>query len=240
MVLYAISLMQKSYIVTLVTPSLIYSIYHKKYLYILKHILVTILYIYALLYITNPMLRNIEKPKMPNIELQEQKIVDNNKRNKTFICSIYKRAVLTPGKIVAQWFINIPENKPFLNGCGYRLIAPILGCEHVNYGQELYEDIFPNYAARGIKGNVNVAYFMYDYANFGRIGLIIAGIIMAFLLCILDLLFSFNILYKFAINGFYILMISSSALTTLLFSGGWGLFILLFIIFKNDLIKNSN
>ena len=141
------------------------------------------------------------------------------------------------GKIVAKWFLNIPKNEPFLYGCGYRMLAPILGCNYKNYGQELYDDIFPKYAAIGIQGNVNTTSFMYDYANFGLAGLVLAGFIMGFLISSIDFIFSFSLMFKFAINGFYILMLSSSALTTLIFSGGWGLMILLFFIYKSDLLK---
>ena len=28
--------------------------------------------------------------------------------------------------------------------------------------------MYPDHAKKGLKGNVNVAHFMYDYANFGR------------------------------------------------------------------------
>ena len=91
------------------------------------------------------------------------------------------------------------------------MLAPILGCNYKNYGQELYDDIFPKYAAIGIYENVNTTSFMYDYANFGLAGLVLAGFIMGFLISSIDFIFSFSLMFKFAINGFYILMLSSSA-----------------------------
>lgn len=230
-IIYAFSLMQKSFIITILLPCICYTIYYKKYKLLAKHLIVLTVYIFSLLVITNPQVSLSQDQMTQNVEMQTENPII------IFINLIKKRIVLTPGKIVAKWFLNIPKNEPFLYGCGYRMLAPILGCNYKNYGQELYDDIFPKYAAIGIQGNVNTTSFMYDYANFGLAGLVLAGFIMGFLISSIDFIFSFSLMFKFAINGFYILMLSSSALTTLIFSGGWGLMILLFFIYKSDLLK---
>jgi hypothetical protein len=200
-------------------------------------------YLYILLYVTNPQLREIEIPeeiKNQPALIEEEKDEFEARRNKMFGYAIYKRVMLVPGKMVSDWFKHIPEHKPFLHGCGYHFLAPFLGCEFRNYAQELYPLIYPKYAARGIQGNVNVAHFMYDYANFGKTGIFIGGIFMALIIAIFDTVFSFSIVYKFSVNTFYVLMLSSSALTTLLFSGGWGIMLFLFFIFKDELLDNES
>ena len=242
-ILYAFSLMQKSFILTILLPSIFYAIYLKRIKFLVKHLIVICLFIFGLLNITNPQVS--EMKKNDNVSIKKFEKTNSNFSETTnpiiiFLKLIKKRVILTPGKIVAKWFVNIPNNEPFLNGCGYRILAPILGCDYRNYGQELYDDIFPKYAAIGIKGNVNTTSFMYDYANFGILGLIISGLLMGALISIIDFIFSFNIMVKFAVNSFYILMLSSSALTTLMFSGGWGLMILLFFIYKKDLLITNN
>ena len=242
-IFYAFSLMQKSFIITILLPSICYAIYLKKIKFLIKHLTVLFIFIFGLLNITNPQVS--ETKKNNNVQIKKFEKTNSNHSNTNnpviiFLNLIKKRVILTPGKIVAKWFINIPNNEPFLNGCGYRILAPILGCDYKNYGQELYDDIFPKYAAIGIKGNVNTTSFMYDYANFGVLGLIISGLLMGALISLIDFIFSFSLMVKFAINGFYILMLSSSALTTLMFSGGWGLMILLFFIYKRDLLTTTN
>jgi hypothetical protein len=231
---YCLSLMQKSFILTIFLPSIVYSLFYIKKLWKIFgiNIFTVLIYIYVLLYVTNPALRGVEIPK----EVKEKPSIEFDERNKIFAYAIYKRVLLIPGKMVADWFKHVPADKPFLKGCGYRFLAPVLNCEFHNYAQELYPIFYPEYAKRGIQGNVNVAHFVYDYANFGWKGLLLSGFVMGILLSLIEILFLESIVYKFSINIFYILMLSSSALTTLLFSGGWGLMILLYLLFKKDLL----
>ena len=134
-----------------------------------------------------------------------------------------------------DWFENIPSKKPFLKGTGYRFYAKLVGKEYHNYAQELYPIIYPKHVEKGFHGNINVASFMYDYSNFGKSGLILAGFILALIFIFIESLFKNHLLLKVCLNAFPIFMLSSSALTILLFSGGWGLYILLFFLFKKHL-----
>ena len=91
--------------------------------------------------------------------------------------------------------------------------------------------MYPNYAARGIKGNVNVASFMYDYANFGWKGFIISGISIGLLFILIEWLFIDRFILKLSINTIPVFLLSSQAITTALFSGGWGLMLILYFLF---------
>ena len=270
-IFYAFSLMQKSFIITILFPCFTYAILKRHYLMSITFTLTLFSYMFCLLNITNPQLKpkdrviakteiikeNSENDKKdPQIKkelslkeienkFKEQEtnksITGKNKKTTnnlpTFVNSLIKRVLITPGKIVSKWFENIPSNQPFLGGCGYRFIAPIIGCKYQNYSQELYKNIFPKYAAKGIKGNVNTTSFMYEYSNFGVAGLIFSALVMGLIIAFIDYLFAFSLLCKFSINGFYVLMLSSSALTTLMFSGGWALMIILFYIYKSEFLK---
>ena len=79
--------------------------------------------------------------------------------------------------MVSQWFQKIPKNKPFLHENGYGFICKIKGIKHVEYSKVLYPIIRPKYAARGLKGSVNTASFMYEYSNFGNTGLVLISFI---------------------------------------------------------------
>lgn len=243
---YSFALMQKSFIITTLFPVIVYSLLNKKWFFTIKYLITVLGVIYGLLYITNPQFRKIEIPKevvQEQKELQEKlkndreynEAVTMSKRNSSFAFAIYKRVMLTPGKIVSKWFVHVPKDEPFLYGCGYRFLTPFLGCEYESYSKKLYPHIFVKYAKRGIRGNANAASFMYEYSNFGNIGLVMSGLVLALLLVAVEMVFKGYFGLKLAINIFYILMLSSSALTTILFSGGWGMMILLFLFFKDKL-----
>ncbi len=232
---YATSLMQKSFIITVLAPVTFYAFLQLNWLYFGKYVIIIITSIYILLYVSNPDLRNIEVPKNAQIEQNKINKLSTAETNNTFIHAIYKRVTLIPGKMISDWYKHIPKEKPFLNGCGYRFIAPMLDCEFHNYAQELYPVIYPDYAAIGIQGNVNVASFMYDYANFRNKGLVMSGMLLAILFIALELIFKNQFKLKFSLITFYILMLSSSALSTLLLSGGLGLMVLLYFLFREYL-----
>lgn len=247
--LYAITLMQKSFILTILFPLIVYTLLNKKWLYTAKYIAIVVSGIYILLYVTNPQLREIEIPE--EVIEEQRKLAEDirkdreekglpmasvsaSERNAKFVTAIYTRVFLVPGHMVSEWFTHIPKSEPFLKGKGYRFLAPFLGEEYINYSQKLYPHLYPSYAKRGIQGNANAASFMYEYANFGIFGLVLSAVLLAFIFITIDSLFKDNFVFKISLNSLYILMLSSSALSTLLFSGGWGIIILLFLIIKPE------
>jgi hypothetical protein len=81
---------------------------------------------------------------------------------------------------------------------------------------------------------------MYDYANFGYYGFIIAAFLLALLLNFISVFFNNQANWILPINGLFILWLSSAAFYSTLFSGGWMLSILLFIFYKNYIIADKN
>ena len=84
--------------------------------------------------------------------------------------------------------------------------------------------MYPKHEKKVLKGNVNVASFMYEYANFGIYGLILSGAFLGLLFVSIEKIFVNNLTLKLAINLIPVLILSSQAITTLLFSGGWDIF----------------
>ena len=78
---------------------------------------------------------------------------------------------------------------------------------------------------------MNVASFMYDYVNFGLLGLVLSGILLGIIFTYLEKLFKNDFNMKLVVNLIPILILSSQALTTLLFSGGWALSVILYFYF---------
>lgn len=244
---YAFSLMQKSFIVSIMVPVLIYGIIKKKHWFTLVHISCIVVIIYSLVNISNP---DIAESHTDNIVLQEEQLptasilsdsdhVQVEETNgiadkiATFSRGLFNRVFITPGKTASMWFDLVPEKAPFLNGDGYRFIAKIKGSEYHNYFAELYPLMYPEYAKRGLKGSVNTASFVADYANFGIVGLILSGIILGLFLIFLESLFGNDFALKMGLNFYSIMIISSTLLTTTLLSGGWFLLLVMYLVLFN-------
>ena len=230
---YVFCLMQKSFIIVLLAPAFIYSLLKLKWLYLIKYCTVITTVMFSLVLIQNP---EISKSEAISEELvttnSEAKNQKSNGKLKTIIIGLEKRILIVPGKTITGWFKHIPKDLPYQNGSGYRFAKFITQKEYSNYAKELYPLMYPTYAARGLQGNVNVASFMYDYANFGWKGFIISGISIGLLFVFIEWLFMDRFLLKLSINTIPVLLLSSQAITTALFSGGWGLMLLLYFLFR--------
>ena len=237
---YVFCLMQKSFIIVLLAPSLIYSLLNLKWFYLIKYIAVITVIMASLVLIHNP---EINKPKSPSKQLVQPKTEQTNiKQNSTFktiLIGLENRILIVPGKTVTGWFKHIPKDLPYQYGTGYRFAQFITKKEYSNYAKELYPIMYPSYAARGLKGNVNVASFMYDYANFGWKGFIISGISMGLLFIFIEWLFIDRLILKLSINTIPVFLLSSQAITTALFSGGWGLMLMLYFLFRKRDVFNQ-
>jgi hypothetical protein len=234
-IFYSTALMQKSHVLSVLFPVIIFAILNKKWLLVTKYAALTLFVIFSLVYITNPQLRGGEYDLKYT---EESKKIAENKSNDPAVVkavkSIFKRVIVVPGKMVSEWFRIIPNEKPFLNGNGYKIGSKINGETFHDYSKELHPLVFPEYGKQGIQGTVNVAHFMREYSNFGSIGLVLSGVFTALFFIFLNHVFrDISLVNKLAFNSFPIFLMSSGSLTTILLTGGWFFTILLFFIFKN-------
>lgn len=244
---YTISLLQKSYIVTIILPLFIFFLLKKKWLFSIFSIVFIICSVLFLTRVANPHLNNrntqIEQkeivnksPIIPNPKKDDSTPVGENKTI-TMIKSLSDRVFIIPGEIASIWFSYIPNKLPYLNGCGYRFLTPLLKCDHIKYPEVIYDLEYPEYAKLGVKGTLVTSTFMHDYSNFGKLGLFISGIILSLLLFILKLLFKNNFEFQLIFNLTPVLLLSSSALSTLLLSHGWMLTVILFVIYSKQILN---
>jgi len=230
--IYSISLMQKSHVLSIFIPVLIYCTFEKKWLYVFKHISTIGAVILLLVVITNPQLRGGVNDLNP--ELNKKQIEDP--KSTTIGSSLIRRIMITPGEIVGNWFEIIPNQKPYLNGNGYGFYSRFSGEKFQDYTKELYPIIYRENHEKGLSGTVNVAHFMRPYSNFGKTGLILCGVFTALFIILLNILFQeAKISVKIAINFFPLMLLSSGSLLTILFSGGWFLFIFLYFLFQKEI-----
>ncbi|MDQ3190551.1 MAG: oligosaccharide repeat unit polymerase [Bacteroidota bacterium] len=258
-IFYCISLMQKSLVVSILIPLIIFNIFQFQFKMSLLFSFISVLSVFFLVFVTNPSLRASKE------EIQQETTIENHKNHipeeiferstnslsgsdKSIIDSIisairgiYTRVIVVPGKVVSMWFKYVPDKFPYSQGCGYRFLAPFLGCEfeNYNYSRFIYDFENPMDVKEGMKGTANVASFMNDYSNFGVLGLILAGIILAIFFNMVEILFENNFKWLITLNLLFIVWLSSSAFFTTLFSGGWGLTLVLFFLFKRALSSST-
>ncbi len=223
---YGFAMMQKSFILSMLVPGLIYVIYQRQYYYIGA----MILSIATVLVATTLVSVNLENDTMP----ADKTVVDNRPKALRIVIGLSNRIFIVPGEIVSKWFDHVPKDKPYLNGDGYPIIAKIKGTKFVNYSKELYPLIRPDYVKRGLKGTVNVATFVREYANFGYPGLVLSGFILALIFYLIQSIFAKDGLLFACINLFPILLLSSLSVLTILLSGGWAMLIILYLSFKDQ------
>ena len=230
---YSFGMLQKSFIVVMLLPTFLYLIISKKYL--LSFLLVFIMgsTISTIIIGSSDKIETTHAKK----NLDDQDLILNSKDDRPFALRILigmsHRIFIVPGEMVGEWFNIIPSQKPFLWGDGYPVLPRLMGHEYVDYDAELYPIIRPEYAKKGYTGTVNTATFMREYSNFGYFGLILSSLFVSIYIVILNISFRNNLTLFISINLMYLLLLSSSNLWTLMFSGGWLLTVILFIIFKN-------
>jgi hypothetical protein len=232
--------MQKGYILLVLAPVILYSILNLQLKQLAVYLTIAIGIITLQVYASNPELRTQNKAQIVyGTESQQiaSEVVEPGRSTLYYVAlGLVKRVCYIPGKIVCEWFNYIPSKLPFQNGDGYLFLCRINNHNYIDYSMVLYDIVYPEYAKAGIHGTVNGAFFIYDYANFGKMGLLFSGFAIAFLLFIISIIHTINPIQSASLISYYIFMLSSSALSTLLYSGGLG-FILVFLILFNRLEK---
>jgi len=147
------------------------------------------------------------------------------------VTGLSQRVLFRPGAAALKWLQTFPRVYDYQWGCGYRFIAPFAGCQFVALPTLLYEHYYPRYVADGVKGSMNAAHFVMEYANFGPAGVAAAGALVGIvLLGITVLLSGLELKASIVLNLPFIIALGSTSLHTTLLSGGWLLTILLSLI----------
>lgn len=219
-VLYGLALLQKSLVLWVSIPILVYFLTQRQWIRALLMSGLTGLLFVLAIFANNPQLHG---------GVNDLKIQTPTERKSSQVSEgLFKRIFMVPGKTLSMWFSHVPKDKPFLYGRDFGLYTKLTGQKTADYNLELYPLFYPAYAKQGVKGSVNTAHFMRAYANFGWWSLPFSAALLAFFFQLL------NIVHRktqgalaFCLQIFPLLLLSSGSLLTLLFSGGWGLIILL-------------
>jgi len=110
-------------------------------------------------------------------------------------------------------------------------LAGLLGCEYVPIPSKLYTAFYHDNVSQGMRGSLNAASFMTEYANFGPVGFLLSSLLGAGLFAIIMLIYRDHPL-ALPLNLVLIVAAMETSLVTAVNSGaGWLLTTALFIIF---------
>ncbi len=155
----------------------------------------------------------------------------NDWRSTSVSYALYERVAVVPARVLDQWFSAYRNVSSHEDGCGYRLGAKILGCDYVHIPSKLYERYYPENVAQGMKGSLNAASFMTDYANFGSLGFLWAGISAGILFAVIALIYRSHPLSVPFNLSVIIAMMETNFFTAINSGSGWIVFTIIFILF---------
>ena len=232
--LYALSLMQKSYPLIVLAPPALYCLLTRRFTRMALIVAMAASGVLILFFAANPHLRPLPRTAIQNSPSVQQAPtlapappVPSSPENLRQVAgvttsSLLHRVLLLPGDVVAQWFATFPDKIDYEEGCGYRFVARLLGCEFKNNPEQLYAMYYPESFHAGVQGTYNAAHFAEEYANFGPMGLALSGILAAVALAMAAIATCrAGLPAAIALNLSAIMALTSGALHTTLLSGGW-------------------
>lgn len=231
--IYALSLLAKSFVITLFIPLWIAFIVNGKWKQFIALSLFFFLSTFALSTAANPQkLRSSTELEGVAAAVPEDEGVKEHGLLGDAILGIGKRIILMPGWTVAAWFEHIPTDQPFVHGGAIRPLAALLNIPFVDLTERMYDLEYPEMAAQNVPGTLGTASFMYGYANFGKWGLAASGVITALMLAFAQACFGGRWRWAMVLSVFPLLALSGSALPTVLITHGWALTLLLFLVLR--------
>lgn len=249
---YGLALMNKMFVVILYAPLMLYLLFSRRFFLAARMALIPVAALALLVFVQNPQVRPefwtprdkatasgkpliIEAPTLAETMAARKKTESSSYPVVQFVETIYLRIFVVPGQVVAVWFSNIPARLPFANGCGYRFVAAIRGCEFQFYPSLVHDIENPILVREGVHGTMTAASFMEDYANFGYRGLVLSGVVFAFLLAFIARMFSGDWRWALMLNFIPVAMMIELPLSTVLLTGGWAVTLLLYLVFRDRL-----
>lgn len=158
--------------------------------------------------------------------------VEQDWRRTSALYALYERALIVPGQVLDQWFYYYDRNDRREHGCGYRVLARLLGCDYVHIPTKLYTVFYQDNIAQGMKGSLNAASFMTDFANWGYAGLAASALMAGLLFALVSLVYSDHPLALSMNLPLIVVAMESNLMTAINSGGGWLAMTLLFILFS--------
>lgn len=164
-IVYSFGLFARILPVILFLPLLTYQLMQRRWLHFINTLA---LMIFMLVFVTTTSSITLRGPAISSR-------VDDSRRT-SIVYTLYERTLIVPGRVMDQWFHYYREPRLREQGCGYRLLAPLLGCTYVHVPTKLYAYYYRENVELGMQGSLNAASFMTEFANFGSEGLVLAAL----------------------------------------------------------------
>lgn len=143
----------------------------------------------------------------------------------SLLMSFRERLVIVPAQVTAQWYFQYEDASEREEGCGYRVLAKLLGCEYVHMPTKLYGIYHAELVQqRGLTGSLNTGSYMHDFGNFGYVGVIFGAVVFGILFTVVRFVCRSDSAFL-ALNLMPVLSLPEMPLSTVLNSGGWLLII---------------
>ncbi len=234
---FAMSLLAKSFVITLFIPLWIAFLTQRRWSSFAVLTTLFVLLTVGLSWAANPQkFRTVDTA--PSAEHASPIAEDEGVREHGLVgdavLGVGERILLMPGHTVAAWFQHIPTDIPFTKGAAVRPLALVLGMPFQDLSEHVYALEYPEMAAKQVPGTMGTASFMYGYANFGRYGLFGSGIIIGLMLVLAYVCFGPRWKWALVLNVFPLLCLCGGALPTVLLTHGWALTLILFMLLRPD------
>lgn len=163
-------------------------------------------------------------PPLPRLQ-------DSDWRRTSIAYALYDRVLMVPGQVMDQWFYYYADPVRREHGCGYRIFSRLFGCAYVPVPSKLYAFYYRENVQQGMRGSLNAASFMTEFANFGPLGLILSALAGGVLFAAIMVIYRDHPL-ALPMNLPLIMVAMESSLVTAINSGaGWLAMTLIFILF---------
>ena len=158
-------------------------------------------------------------------------IGDRDWRHSSVLYALYERALVVPGQVIYQWFDYYDEPARREHGCGYRLLASWLDCNYVPVPSKLYVAFYHEQYEQGMRGSLNAASFMTEFANFGPGGFLLSALMAGCLFVAVRVIYR-NHPLALPLNLPLIVSVMEGNIVTAINSGaGWLVMTSIFLIF---------
>lgn len=224
------------------TPLLLLLLFQRRWLHLTLTVALLALLITVATSASAPDIRNsfVPEAKPPILTQTEKDLAsgylavkkpENDWRTGSVLYAIFERALFIPGQVIDQWFYFYSRPEAREHGCGYRILARFMKCEYVPVPTKLYEAFYQENTQRGMRGSLNAASFMSDYANFGPSGIVVSSFLTGLLFCVIAIIYRDHPL-ALPLNIPLIMVSMETSIVTALNSGaGWLAMTALFLYF---------
>ncbi|MHA3904159.1 hypothetical protein ACTPOE_11575 [Castellaniella sp. WN] len=240
--LYSLAMFVRILPVLFLTPLLLLLLFQRRWLHLMSAVALLVLLITVAASASAPDIRNSFVPDADTLLISQTdkdlasgystaNAPDKDWQSGSALYAIFERALFVPGQVIDQWFYFYSRPEVREHGCGYRILARFMECKYVPVPTKLYQAFYQENVQRGMRGSLNAASFMNDYANFGLVGIAASTVLTTLLFCVITVIYRDHPLALPLNIPLIIVSMETSIITALNSGAGWLVMTALFLYF---------